>query len=214
MRIVGIFHLNVPVRTLHYNPNLFVWNVSWIICIKFDKGCVSFTSKFWTRQLDVDMMVWSSYPWGLRDNTVWGCKMAIGKWKVYEMCKSRQPWGWLDEAQMETTSPRNFDGSCLRKILLHVHQISLYQGLFHLNSFLLLNYAQLFHLLVCYISYGSGVQDSQSGLVPITVRWKLHSNCPTVSHDRREPAVSYRWTSWVWEITGWSWRLEEDYWSL
>ena len=30
------FHLNVPVRTSHYNPNLFVWNVSWIICIKFD----------------------------------------------------------------------------------------------------------------------------------------------------------------------------------
>ena len=28
---------------------------------------------------------------------------------------------------------------------------------------------------------------------------------------RREPAVSYKWTSWVWEITGWSWRPQENY---
>ncbi len=26
-----------------------------------------------------------------------------------------------------------------------------------------------------------------------------------------EPAVSCRWTGWVWEITGWSWRLQEIY---
>jgi len=29
-------------------------------------------------------------------------------------------------------------------------------------------------------------------------------------NDRGEPAVSYRWTGWVWEITGWSSRLQED----
>ena len=29
---------------------------------------------------------------------------------------------------------------------------------------------------------------------------------------RKEPVVSYRWTGWVWEITGWiSSRLQEDY---
>ena len=27
---------------------------------------------------------------------------------------------------------------------------------------------------------------------------------------REEPVVSCRWTGWVWEITGWSWRLQEN----
>ena len=37
--------------------------------------------------------------------------------------------------------------------------------------------------------------------------------CPLVLwiNDRGEPAVSYKWTGWVWEITGWSWRLQENY---
>ena len=34
------------------------------------------------------------------------------------------------------------------------------------------------------------------------------------SNDRGEPVVSYRWTGWVWEITGWSSRLQEKYWSF
>jgi hypothetical protein len=29
-----------------------------------------------------------------------------------------------------------------------------------------------------------------------------------LSYDRGKSAVSCRWTSWVWEITGWSWRLK------
>jgi hypothetical protein len=33
-------------------------------------------------------------------------------------------------------------------------------------------------------------------------------------YDREEPAVSYRWTGWVWEITGWRSRLQENYWSF
>jgi hypothetical protein len=33
-------------------------------------------------------------------------------------------------------------------------------------------------------------------------------------YDRGEPAVSYRWTGWVWELTGWSSRLQENYQSL
>lgn len=48
----------------------------------------------------------------------------------------------------------------------------------------LLNYAQLFYLLVHYISYGSGVQDSQSfgsNNSPL----EPHSNCPTVSHTHQ-----------------------------
>ena len=34
---------------------------------------------------------------------------------------------------------------------------------------------------------------------------------PHPNYDWREPAVSCRWTSWVWEITGWSSRLQENY---
>ena len=31
-------------------------------------------------------------------------------------------------------------------------------------------------------------------------------------YDWGEPAVSYKWTGWVWEITGWSSRLlQENY---
>jgi hypothetical protein len=29
-----------------------------------------------------------------------------------------------------------------------------------------------------------------------------------------DPTASYRWTGWVWEITGWSSRLQENYWSF
>ena len=36
----------------------------------------------------------------------------------------------------------------------------------------------------------------------------LHVCCV---YDRGEPAVGYRWTGRVWEITGWSWRLQENY---
>ena len=32
-----------------------------------------------------------------------------------------------------------------------------------------------------------------------------------LNYDQREPAVSYRWTSWIWEITGWSSRLQETH---
>ena len=31
------------------------------------------------------------------------------------------------------------------------------------------------------------------------------------SYDRWEPVVNYRWTSWVWDISGWSSRLQENY---
>ena len=34
------------------------------------------------------------------------------------------------------------------------------------------------------------------------------------SYDWGEPAVSYKWTGWVWEIFGWSSRLQENYWSF
>ena len=34
------------------------------------------------------------------------------------------------------------------------------------------------------------------------------------AYDRGEPAISYKWTGWVWEITGWSSKLQENYWSL
>ena len=38
------------------------------------------------------------------------------------------------------------------------------------------------------------------------VRSKVHGG-----NDQGEPAVSYRWTGWVGEITGWSSRLQENY---
>ena len=38
-------------------------------------------------------------------------------------------------------------------------------------------------------------------------------NCVVLvlTYDRGEPAVSDTWTGWVWEITGWSSRLQENY---
>jgi hypothetical protein len=35
-----------------------------------------------------------------------------------------------------------------------------------------------------------------------------------MTNDRGEPAVSYRWTGWVWEISSWCSRLQENYRSL
>ena len=35
--------------------------------------------------------------------------------------------------------------------------------------------------------------------------------CYLPVYDPGEPAVSYRWTGWVWKITGWSSRLQENY---
>ena len=35
-----------------------------------------------------------------------------------------------------------------------------------------------------------------------------------LSNDQGTPAVSYKWTGWVWEITSRSWRLQENYWSF
>jgi hypothetical protein len=32
-----------------------------------------------------------------------------------------------------------------------------------------------------------------------------------MSNDRGEPAVRSKWTGWIWEITGWSTRLQENY---
>ena len=69
--------------------------------------------------------------------------------------------------------------------------------------------------------------------VPITSIHILHINwwrrflkCPSMGHSSItyqcigqlalaiiawEPAISYRWTGWVWEIIGWSSRLQEIY---
>ena len=32
-----------------------------------------------------------------------------------------------------------------------------------------------------------------------------------ITNDQGEPTVSYKWTGWVWEITGWRSRLQENY---
>ena len=39
----------------------------------------------------------------------------------------------------------------------------------------------------------------------------LFVNTTPSFNDRGEPALSYRWAGWVWEITGWSSRLQENY---
>ena len=39
----------------------------------------------------------------------------------------------------------------------------------------------------------------------------LHGHGSWLVCDRGEAAVSYKWTGWVWEIAGWSWRLDENY---
>ena len=33
----------------------------------------------------------------------------------------------------------------------------------------------------------------------------------TETYDRGEPAIRHKWTGWVWEITGWSSKLQENY---
>ena len=41
------------------------------------------------------------------------------------------------------------------------------------------------------------------------IKLGLHAPWQSISlitHDRGEPAVSYRWTGWVWEITGWKFK--------
>ena len=43
--------------------------------------------------------------------------------------------------------------------------------------------------------------------------WKVSSEMFLI-YDWGEPAVSYRWTGWVWEITSWSSRLQGKYWSF
>ena len=45
------------------------------------------------------------------------------------------------------------------------------------------------------------------------VKWPLaqRSWVSKWANDRGEPTVSYKWTSWVWKITGWSSKLQENY---
>jgi hypothetical protein len=45
------------------------------------------------------------------------------------------------------------------------------------------------------------------------IKW-ITQNRKMATYAREEPAVSYRWAGWVWEITGWSWRLQENCWSF
>ena len=51
------------------------------------------------------------------------------------------------------------------------------------------------------------------GSQPVIMPKKLLGHWPRLNqnYDRGEPAVSYKWTGWVWEITGWSSRLQENY---
>ena len=42
---------------------------------------------------------------------------------------------------------------------------------------------------------------------------KLHAALAQ-TYDRAEPTVNYKWTGGAWEITGWSSRLQENYWSF
>ena len=64
-------------------------------------------------------------------------------------------------------------------------------------------------IILPYVSFKGGKQDyswfesDNSGAGPAQRGGRVN--------DRREPAVSYRWTGWVWEITGWSWGLQESY---
>ena len=59
--------------------------------------------------------------------------------------------------------------------------------------------------------------------VQFFIHWKketiLHTQTKSPNHeivrarnyDQGEPAVSHRWTGWVWETTGWGSRLQENY---
>ena len=43
---------------------------------------------------------------------------------------------------------------------------------------------------------------------PGAMSWRCDTK---LANSRGEPAVSYKWTGWVWEITSWSSRLQENY---
>ena len=60
-----------------------------------------------------------------------------------------------------------------------------------------------------FICFGYLLMNSSDQKSPLDCVLKEHT-----SNDRGEPAVSYKWTGWVWGITGWSWRLQENYRSL
>ena len=44
--------------------------------------------------------------------------------------------------------------------------------------------------------------------------WPTSKALKLYTTTREEPAVNYRWISWVWKITSWSSRLQENYWSF
>ena len=68
-------------------------------------------------------------------------------------------------------------------------------------------------------SIGQCERDSSGGAV--LVHWALctpinrrKTHWRPLLYDRGKPAVSYKWTGWVCEITGWSARRQENYWSF
>lgn len=74
-------------------PNLFVWNVSWIICMKYWQALCFFIPEFWTCLLDMDIAAWLSYyTWGLRDN-------CMGLWNVHWKVKKCMRYENLDNLE-------------------------------------------------------------------------------------------------------------------
>ena len=59
----------------------------------------------------------------------------------------------------------------------------------------------------------SGPKGKTQGLRAMGI-WLKFSCSQFPTNDRGELAVGYRWTGWVWEITGWNSRLRENYWSF
>ena len=63
---------------------------------------------------------------------------------------------------------------------------------------------------------------TEIGLSTLSARWTRHvlrfvcymydMNIDTfLTNEHEEPAVNYKWTGWVWEITSWSSRLQDNY---
>ena len=140
---------------------------------------------------------------------------TVQRRKLVQACDDRQQWcleaeKWDLGTRMDPEGPSSSEEGKSRKSYRHAPLHSLTTWLtFAILAAILFNFLFRDEL-------PSGRQNRllQSGIweriveasLLVSTRDGLSGVC---NNDREEPAVRYRWTGWVWEITGWSSRLQE-----
>jgi hypothetical protein len=102
------------------------------------------------------------------------------------------PFTYLEAIHASTTS---FKPQYLHDNIPHLHNIST-----HITE------KRRKSASIYFSKYFSDSVSSQS-----LVLEAIHHRSMVQDNDRGEPAFVYKWTGWVWEITGWSSRLQENY---